>query len=409
MRPVAARTGFATLLLSAAIFAQSEITVFTKIKQADTTNPKAPPLVQPITESVQLVQKAPAGTTAPEECNDPWFGTLNAKKKLALVVGKSKADAELPDALWMDLDGDGKFAANELLKLEVTTSEARGTKIARSKPVNTTVTIDGTKLSARLAFNKAGERPPFVNVSFLDYLEANVKIGTEEHILAIQDKDLDGKFGGKDDLWALAKPGDKQINANAMSSLGEHRFENGKSIGIKLDGTGKVSMSLADANGPDPKDAASHRHRIEKMWSDRFDLEREDFVKQRGLDTKRPKATKEIEWQYVSFDDAIALGKKSGKPVFVDVMAFWCVWCYRMDYYTYPDQEVAELLNTKFVPVKLIQEQDAANDYKRLMELLEAKGIPAMGIFDGEGKKVHTISGWKKPEDFVKELEIGLK
>jgi hypothetical protein len=81
-------------------------------------------------------------------------------------------------------------------------------------------------------------------------------------------------------------------------------------------------------------------------------------------------------------------------------MAFWCVWCYRMDYYTYPDQEVADLLDTKFVPCKIIQEQAAPGEYDKMMkERLKAKGIPAMGVFDANGNLVHQIGGWKKPED----------
>ena len=103
------------------------------------------------------------------------------------------------------------------------------------------------------------------------------------------------------------------------------------------------------------------------------------------------------------------MSKQSGKPLFVDVMAFWCVWCYRMDYYTYPDREVADLLNNSFIPVKIIQEQDPAGDYSRVMDQkLKTKGIPAMGIFGGDGKLRHQIGGWEKPEDFVQDLKKGL-
>ena len=117
--------------------------------------------------------------------------------------------------------------------------------------------------------------------------------------------------------------------------------------------------------------------RVEHIWSDRFDKEREQFVADRKMDTKRAKAKTPVAWNYVSFDEAIALGKKANKPVFIDVMAFWCVWCYRMDYYTYCDAQVAEVRNTKFVPCKIIQEQAKAGDYDMLMkEKLKARGIP---------------------------------
>jgi thiol:disulfide interchange protein len=168
-------------------------------------------------------------------------------------------------------------------------------------------------------------------------------------------------------------------------------------------------VTATTAAGPDPHDLEKHRHRIEKLWSDRFDEEREGFVEARELDESRPRATTPIAWKYVSYEEALALGEEAGKPIFIDVMAFWCVWCYRMDYYTYVDAEVAKVLNESFVPVKIIQEQAKEGDYDLVMrEKLEARGIPAMGIFDAEGNVLHTIGGWMKPEEFLTELEAGL-
>src|SRR5262249_34091357 len=163
--------------------------------------------------------------------------------------------------------------------------------------------------------------------------------------------------------------------------------EDGKLIGVEIAAGNKAKVTLTPAGGPDPKDAAAHRARVEHIWKERFDKEREQFVKARGMDTKRPLAKDPVHWNFVaSFDDAIALGKKANKPVFLDVMAFWCVWCYRMDYYTYPDAEVAGLLNSAFVPCKMIQEQAGTGEYDKMMkEKLKARGIPAMGVFDGEG------------------------
>jgi uncharacterized protein len=152
----------------------------------------------------------------------------------------------------------------------------------------------------------------------------------------------------------------------------------------------------------------AHRHRVEKTWFERFDKERDSFVEMRKVDTSRPKAETPIAWKSMTFDEGVALAKKTGKPLFVDVMAFWCVWCYRLDYYTYPDKEVAALLNEKFIPVKIIQELDTAGDYDKVRKLIESRGIPAMGIFGGDGKLIHKIGGWKKPADFVKELEKAL-
>lgn len=172
----------------------------------------------------------------------------------------------------------------------------------------------------------------------------------------------------------------------------------------------KVSILAQAAKGPDPMVAEHQRERVEKMWEERFAPTADEFNKSKNIDTSRPKAQKPIDWHYVSFAEAKQLAAKANKPLFVDVMAFWCVWCYRMDFFTYCDQEVAQLLNDKFVPVKIIQEQAAEGDYDMLMkDKLKARGIPAMGIFDAEGNVLHTIGGWKKPEDFIADLQKGLE
>lgn len=70
---------------------------------------------------------------------------------------------------------------------------------------------------------------------------------------------------------------------------------------------------------------------------------------------------------------------------------------------------MAKLLNEEFIAVKIIQEQDHGEDHKTVREELGARGIPAMGIWGPDGKLRKMIGGWKKPEDFLKELRDGVK
>jgi thioredoxin-related protein len=398
-------------LSSAALLAQKPVAVEASVKKAALADRSSPPVIQPISEQITLAQTAPAGLTAPKDCADAWFGThMVGGKKLALAIGKSKADAELPDVLCVDLDGDGKFGDAERKTISVTKQAGRGQNAPAmqvGRPVD--VEIGAGKLAASVAFRQVGENAPSASISFPSYLEAKTKVGNEERVIAVVDKDLDGAFGSAGDLWVLAKAGDRPATAFALSAMNERRFTDGQLVGIIVD---KKTIQVASeaAKGPDPKDAAAHRRRVEHIWFERFDKDKEAFQKARGIDTTRPLAKQPIQWNYVSFDEALALSKKAGKPAFIDVMAFWCVWCYRLDYSTYPDQEVADLLNGSFVPVKIIEEQDAAGDYEKIMkERLEAQGIPAMGVFDADGKLVHKIGGWKKPEDFVKELKTALE
>jgi hypothetical protein len=392
------------LLASAAtLVAQSPTVVEGAVKVAEMTNRDALPPVSPPMESTTLGKTAPAGVTAPAGLTDASFGTLKvAGKNVAIAVGKGAATAERPDTLWLDTDADGKWSDAEKIALEVSEVQARGQGPAgeRGKPVDCTFTVGGAQLKAKATYMRQGAGDPMLNVAFPAYLEGKVKVGDEERLVAVIDKDLDGTFGSKGDLWTLAKAGERPASALAMSQVGEKRFTGGQLVGITVEKNNAIKVAAAPATGPDAKDAAAHRERVEHDWFQRFEKGLAQFNEQQKVDTKRPRATKPIDWKYVSFDEAIALGKQANKPVFVDVMAFWCVWCYRMDFHTYVDQEVAELLNTQFIPCKIIQEQDYSGDYDKVMKgKLEATGIPAMGIFDGNGNVVLKINGWKPAND----------
>lgn len=63
----------------------------------------------------------------------------------------------------------------------------------------------------------------------------------------------------------------------------------------------------------------------------------------------------EINW--ISFEEAIALNKKTPKPIIVDVYTDWCHWCKVMDKKTYTDNTIVEYINTNFYAVKFNAEQ----------------------------------------------------
>jgi thiol-disulfide isomerase/thioredoxin len=334
------------------------------------------------------------------------------KVKLPIMVVKSSADADLPDKLFIDSDGNGKFEASESISLDAQRREQKtrsGTvEMVIARKPGLKLKIDGKEFSTDLQFAKRGATASMVQLVFGNYLHAETEIAGKQRVIAIVDSDFSGKYGDQGDMWALTSPAARPTSAYAMHAIGEGHFEAGTLTKISVDGH-QVKLASTKSDGPPAADLAAQRHRAEKIWSDRFDVEREGFIKARGLDTSRPLAKATIEWKQLTFDEGLALSKKTGKPLFVDIMAFWCVWCYRLDYYTYPDKEVADLMNKSFIPVKIIQEQDRAGDYSKVQKKIGARGIPAMGVFDGEGKMLHKISGWKKPEDFVKELQKALE
>jgi thioredoxin-related protein len=59
---------------------------------------------------------------------------------------------------------------------------------------------------------------------------------------------------------------------------------------------------------------------------------------------------KEVKWYTIQ--EAEKLMKESPRPLFIDTYTDWCGWCKRMDQDTFSNSVIAEILNTKFYPVK---------------------------------------------------------
>ena len=64
-----------------------------------------------------------------------------------------------------------------------------------------------------------------------------------------------------------------------------------------------------------------------------------------------PKASqiKWLEWN----DEAFKRAKEENKPILLDISAVWCHWCHRLDHDTYSVPEIAEYIETHFVPIRV--------------------------------------------------------
>ncbi|MEL9989928.1 MAG: thioredoxin domain-containing protein [Thermoproteus sp.] len=65
--------------------------------------------------------------------------------------------------------------------------------------------------------------------------------------------------------------------------------------------------------------------------------------------------------------EAFEAARREDRPVLVDVGAVWCHWCHVMDETTYSDDEVAELINRYFLPIKVDRDERPDVD-RRLQE-----------------------------------------
>ncbi len=88
---------------------------------------------------------------------------------------------------------------------------------------------------------------------------------------------------------------------------------------------------------------------------------------------------KAVKWYTIQ--EAEKLMKESPRPLFIDTFTDWCGWCKRMDQDTFSNSVIAEILNSKFYPVKFNAEGK--------------KAVTFMGqtfINDGKAGRAHQLA-----------------
>jgi len=242
------------------------------------------------------------------------------------------------------------------------------------------------------------------------------------YTLLLLDGDFDGKITSEDDLWWFG-PTTAARNRNyaSMFEATEAGWSTGRTwrlASVGVDGAARLAPVVEI-------DVEAYLHRRgdrvnAKRWFPLFDLEAPIFGEKNKLDPKRPKSPTPPAWRHLlDLDAAVALAAKEGKPLLVDFEADWCVWCKRVDYYTYGDAEVGSWLS-KLTLVKINTEFDE----KRSFDGLKWGGLPSIGVFDAAGHPVSFesvfrdeqtgeerpqtkdhIPGWSAPERFALHLK----
>ncbi|MGH7950115.1 MAG: thioredoxin domain-containing protein, partial [Candidatus Binataceae bacterium] len=108
----------------------------------------------------------------------------------------------------------------------------------------------------------------------------------------------------------------------------------------------------------------------------------------------RDAANSPIRWQRWS-EPTFALARKLNRPLLIDVGAMWCHWCHVMDETTYADPKVIDLLNRRYVPVKVDADErpDVDGLYQVAARAFAAGGWPLTCFADADGNPMF-IAGY---------------
>lgn len=131
----------------------------------------------------------------------------------------------------------------------------------------------------------------------------------------------------------------------------------------------------------------------------------------------------DIKW--LSLNEALALQKKSPKPIFMDVYTDWCGPCKMLDAKTFHDKGFMEFIAKNYYAVKFNAEgnsevtyltkkysnpefkegQKGRNGTHQFTNFLNLEGYPTMVIFDKKGAIAKTVVGYRTPDQLLGEIK----
>ena len=91
------------------------------------------------------------------------------------------------------------------------------------------------------------------------------------------------------------------------------------------------------------------------------------------------------EWGEEAFETA----RRENKPILLDIGAVWCHWCHVMDRESYEDPEIAEIVNERFVAIKVDRDErpDIDSRYQVAIQAISGQGgWPLTAFLTSEGK-----------------------
>ena len=113
-------------------------------------------------------------------------------------------------------------------------------------------------------------------------------------------------------------------------------------------------------------------------------------------------ALAQTNFRHITFDEAKAAAKAENKMVFIDFYTSWCGPCKMMANQVFPQKEVGDYFNAKFVCVKY----DAEKEAPELAKEFTVKAYPTFIVTDATGKVIGTkVGGNFDAQGFIEDIE----
>jgi thioredoxin-related protein len=110
----------------------------------------------------------------------------------------------------------------------------------------------------------------------------------------------------------------------------------------------------------------------------------------------------QIEWRK-GYNAARKEAEEKNRPLLLDFGTEECFWCRKLDMTTFREPKIVELLNERFIPLKVDVYRESA-----LAEILRIQSYPTLVLASPDGKILGTLEGYLEAARFYDHLERAL-
>jgi hypothetical protein len=244
-------------------------------------------------------------------------------------------------------------------------------------------------------------RPLTVQVERDGWREGAVEVAGKQYRFAFIDDDCDGNYTTGDN-WTM-----RAADATTKDLLARDATRSMLFPAWSLDEKWTIEIKKVDLQGTKATLHIKPAKETEREYFLRVALAQQpQEERQLKLDPMRPKADKgdQVKWlkdKDVKYTLGIANSPNVKKRVLLDFTSKNCVWCARMDKYTFRDREVVQLTE-KFVCAKVMNTTGDAKKYN-------VAGTPTYVILDTDGSEISRHEGFLRPTDFAAWLKSALR
>lgn len=112
-----------------------------------------------------------------------------------------------------------------------------------------------------------------------------------------------------------------------------------------------------------------------------------------------------VDFSQLSYEEALQLATKEKKMVFIDFYTTWCGPCKQMTKDVFPQKEVGEFFNQRFVCLKMDAEK---GEGKELAAKLKVRAYPTFVVLKANGEEAFRTSGALPAARFIEKIRKGI-